>query len=74
MSLKTTNASGYFELAMLEPGLTADDFGQIGFMNQAFESGTTSIQIVQPNTVPEPGLVPMMYGATLLLLTRFRRK
>ena len=74
LSLETSDASGYFELAMLEPGLTADDFGQIGFMNQAFESGTTSIRIIQPSVVPEPGLMPMMFGATLLLLTRYRRR
>ena len=74
MSLETSDASGYFELAMLEPGLTADDFGQIGFMNQALETGTTTIQIVQPNTVPEPGgLMLITISTAAMLLSRRRR-
>jgi len=73
MSHETTDASGYFELAMLETGLTADDFGEIGFMNQAFETGTTSIQILDPTTVPEPcGAVLLLCGAALIVFQRHR--
>lgn len=72
LSNESTDASGVFELAVLETGLTADDFGEIGFMNQALEMGTTTIQIVQqPSVVPEPsGFMLMVISAAAMLLSR----